>query len=42
MKIHLKYKERALCGIRRKKNKLRFAVHEGEATCLRCLKAAST
>jgi hypothetical protein len=42
MKIHLKYKERALCGIRRKVRKLLFATHEGEVTCERCKAAART
>ena len=41
MKIHIKVNGKAVCGQKRKKNKLKFAENEGEATCARCAKAVS-
>lgn len=42
LKIHLKLKGRAICGLKRQKNPLRFAVAKGEETCGRCKRAVQT
>lgn len=39
MKVHLKLKGKAICGVRKQKRPLKFSEHEGDVTCERCLKA---
>lgn len=41
-KIHLKLKSKAICGIKRKKNRLKFADDEQDVTCENCKRAVKT
>lgn len=38
MKIHLKLKNKPLCGQKKQKSKFRYAEKQAEVTCKRCLK----
>jgi hypothetical protein len=39
MKTHLKLKGKAICGVKKKKNPLKFASENEAATCGNCLRA---
>jgi hypothetical protein len=41
LKIHIRYKGKALCGAKKQTRKLKFAEHDGDATCERCKNAAA-
>jgi hypothetical protein len=41
LKIHIRFKDRALCGVRPRTRKLKYATAEQPPTCQRCIKDAS-